>query len=212
MVVFWWTYSSDERRKWSNFGDIAWSAMRWYQSMLSHDHYLKNYPWFRKIVLQSGIKLDNMHKVELQDKLWAGTQAFREEYWSSNNARYKGSYRYFKCISKDKAFHVTDTVKAPYKFTQDKVQSPPNSSDKTKNTIAQTYWLENQRLEHWKFGRKGVSDAMKKMEAIDKTALKWGGVNSIYDDLHKEIMTWVGKKQGGINLEAQKDKILQSSQ
>ena len=35
---------------------------------------------------------------------------------------------------------VTDTVKKPYQFTQDKVQSLlSNSSDKTKSTIAQTY-------------------------------------------------------------------------
>ena len=35
---------------------------------------------------------------------------------------------------------VTDTVKKPYQFTQDKVQSLlSNSSDKTKNVIAQTY-------------------------------------------------------------------------
>ncbi len=35
---------------------------------------------------------------------------------------------------------ITDTIKKPYKFTQDKVQSLlSNSSDKTKNTIAQTY-------------------------------------------------------------------------
>lgn len=35
---------------------------------------------------------------------------------------------------------VTDTVKAPYKFTQDKVQSLLSTrSDKTKNIIAQTY-------------------------------------------------------------------------
>ena len=50
------------------------------------------------------------------------------------------------------------------------------------------------------------------MEAIDKTALEWGGVNSIYDDLHKEIMTGVGRRSKEIStLEAQKDKILQSS-
>lgn len=35
---------------------------------------------------------------------------------------------------------VKDTVKKPYQFTQDKVQSLlSNSSDKTKSTIAQTY-------------------------------------------------------------------------
>lgn len=35
---------------------------------------------------------------------------------------------------------ITETIKKPYKFTQDKVQSLlSNSSDKTKSTIAQTY-------------------------------------------------------------------------
>lgn len=35
---------------------------------------------------------------------------------------------------------VTDTVKKPYQFTQDKVQSLlSNSSDETKNVIAKTY-------------------------------------------------------------------------
>ena len=35
---------------------------------------------------------------------------------------------------------VKDTIKKPYQFTQDKVQSLlSNSSDETKSTIAQTY-------------------------------------------------------------------------
>ena len=60
------------------------------------------------------------------------------------------------------------------KFTQDKVQSLlSNSSDKTKNNIAQMYNLENQEIGALRnMGEKGVSDAMKKMEAIDKTALE----------------------------------------
>lgn len=74
---------------------------------------------------------------------------------------------------KSKPF-VTDTIKKPYKFTQDKVQSLlSNSSDKTKNNIAQMYNLENQEIGALRnMGEKGVSDAMKKMEAIDKTALE----------------------------------------
>lgn len=69
---------------------------------------------------------------------------------------------------------ITDTIKKPYQFTQDKVQSLlSNSSDKTKNNIAQMYNLENQEIGALRnMGEKGVSDAMKKMEAIDKTALE----------------------------------------
>ena len=53
---------------------------------------------------------------------------------------------------------------------------------------------------------------MKRMQAIDETALTWGGVNSIYDDSIKEIMTGLVEEVKEISaLEAQKDKILQSS-
>lgn len=42
---------------------------------------------------------------------------------------------------------VTDTVKKPYQFTQDKVQSLLSTrSDKTKNNLAQVYSLENQEI------------------------------------------------------------------
>ena len=163
---------------------------------------------------KSGIKAGQYANGSISDKIWAGTQAFGK---SIGRQTMKGTKEAIGSISSAyqnaKPF-VTDTIKKPYKFTQDKVQSLlSNSSDKTKNTIAQTYWLENQEIGALRnMGEKGVSDAMKKMEAIDKTALEWGGVNSIYDDLHKEIMTGVGRRSKEIStLEAQKDKILQSS-
>lgn len=163
---------------------------------------------------KSGIKAGQYTNGSISDKIWAGTQAFGK---SIGRQTMKGTKEAISGISSAyqnaKPF-VTDTIKKPYKFTQDKVQSLlSNSSDKTKSTIAQTYWLENQEIGALRnMGEKGVSDAMKKMEAIDKTALEWGGVNSIYDDLHKEIMTGVGRRSKEIStLEAQKDKILQSS-
>ena len=163
---------------------------------------------------QSGIKAGQYTNGSISDKIWAGTQAFGK---SIGRQTMKGTKEAIGGVSSayqnTKQF-VTDTVKKPYQFTQDKVQSLlSNSSDKTKSTIAQTYWLENQEIGALRnMGEQGVSDAMKKMEAIDKTALEWGGVNSIYDDLHKEIMTGVGRRSKEIStLESQKDKILQSS-
>ena len=163
---------------------------------------------------KSGIKAGQYANGSISDKIWAGTQAFGK---SIGRQTMKGTKEAIGSISSAyqnaKPF-VKDTIKKPYQFTQDKVQSLlSNSSDETKSTIAQTYWLENQEIGALRnMWEKGVSDAMKKMEAIDKTALEWGWVNSIYDDLHKEIMTGVGKRSKEIStLEAQKDKILQSS-
>ena len=163
---------------------------------------------------KSGIKAGQYTNGSISDKFWAGWQAFVKSMWRQTKQWVKETVGSISSAYQNAKPFVTDTIKKPYKFTQDKVQSLlSNSSDKTKNTIAQTYWLENQEIGALRnMGEKGVSDAMKKMEAIDKTALEWGGVNSIYDDLHKEIMTGVGRRSKEIStLEAQKDKILQSS-
>ena len=163
---------------------------------------------------KSGIKAGQYTNGSISDKFWAGWQAFVKSMWRQTKQWVNETVGSISSAYQNAKPFVTDTIKKPYKFTQDKVQSLlSNSSDKTKNTIAQTYWLENQEIGALRnMGEKGVSDAMKKMEAIDKTALEWGGVNSIYDDLHKEIMTGVGRRSKEIStLEAQKDKILQSS-
>ena len=195
-------------------GDIAWSAIQGAaMGAVAWPLLEKGIPALVKGT-QSGIKAGQYAQGSIADKLWAGTQAFGK---SIGRQTMQGTKEAIGGISsayqKTKPF-VTDTVKAPYKFTQDKVQSLLSTrSDKTKNIIAQTYWLENQEIGALRnLWEKSVSDTMKRMQAIDETALKWGGVNSIYDDLHKEIMTGVGKRSKEIStLEAQKDKILQSS-
>ncbi len=202
--------------KWSDAtgGDIAWSAMQGAaMGAVAGPLLEKGIPALMKGA-QSGIKAGQYTNGSISDKIWAGTQAFGKSIGRQTMQWAKEAIKApIAAYKKSKPF-VTDTIKKPYKFTQDKAQSLlSNSSDKTKNTIAQTYWLENQEIGALRnMGEKGVSDAMKKMEAIDKTALEWGGVNSIYDDLHKEIMTGVGRRSKEIStLEAQKDKILQSS-
>lgn len=195
-------------------GDIAWSALGGAaMGAVAGPLLEKGIPALIKGT-QSGIKAGQYAQGGIADKIWAGWQAFVKSMWRQTKQwvnEVVGSIS--SAYQKSKPF-VKDTVKAPYKFTQGKVQSLlSNSSDKTKNTIAQMYNLENQEIGALRnMGEKGVSDAMKRMEAIDKTALEWGGVNSIYDDLHKEIMTGVGRRSKEIStLEAQKDKILQSS-
>lgn len=172
--------------------------------------------WLPAIIkgTQSGIKAGQYAQGSITDKLWAGTQAFGKSIGRQTMQGTKEAIGGVSSAYQNAKPFVKDTVKKPYQFTQDKVQSLLSTrSDKTKNIIAQTYWLENQEIGALRnLWEKSVSDTMKRMQAIDETALKWGGVNSIYDDLHKEIMTGVGKRSKEIStLEAQKNKILQSS-
>ena len=212
--AFGWLTPIMEKGSEATGSDIAWSAVQGAaMGAVAGPLLEKGIPALVKGT-QSGIKAGQYTNGSIADKLWAGTQAFGKSIGRQTMQWAKEAIKApIAAYQKSKPF-VSDTVKAPYKFTQDKVQSLlSNSSDKTKNNIAQMYNLENQEIGALRnMGEKGVSDAMKKMEAIDKTALEWGGVNSIYDDLHKEIMTGVGRRSKEIStLEAQKDKILQSS-
>ena len=176
--------------------DIAWSAIQGAaMGAVAGPLLEKGIPALVKGT-QSGIKAGQYAQGSIADKLWAGTQAFG------------------KSIGRQTMQGTKEAIKAPIQLKDKAIQSLLSSrSDKTKNIIAQTYWIENQEIGALRnLWEKSVSDTMKRMQAIDETALKWGGVNSIYDDLHKEIMTGVGKRSKEIStLEAQKNKILQSS-
>ena len=195
-------------------GDIAWSAVQGAAMGAVAGPLLEK--WIPAIVkgTQSGIKAGQYAQGSIADKLWAGTQAFGKSIGRQTMRGTKEAIGGVSSAYQNAKLFVKDTVKKPYQFTQDKVQSLLSTrSEKFKNNLAQVYWLENQEIGALRnLWEKNVSDTMKRMQAIDETALTWGGVNSIYDDLHKEIMTGVGKRSKEISaLEAQKNKILQSS-
>ena len=128
---------------------------------------------------QSGIKAAQYTNGNIAQKVWEGL-----------NATGKSIIR---PISRSKARASAEVNEAIQSILSGR-------SDKTKELLAKSYGLENQEIGALrKVWSEKVDKILARMSELDEKALKWGWVGNIYDDLHKEIMSWVQKRSNELS-------------